>query len=175
MPHTHFNLYLIYFPFKTPLGALSVVICAILSSFFLNEKLSFFGWLGCTLCIVRLYCLTSCFVCSPSLVAWVRNYCAQWCGLVLVFAAINSTHGCSTPLRSQRTDSRPNQRVRKTIYFSRVLGIHLSTYHRVGSGCILLCSQVSRLPPSSTWPTETHDVVTDMGKLACYGISPSAV
>ncbi|KDR67775.1 hypothetical protein GALMADRAFT_146799 [Galerina marginata CBS 339.88] len=36
----------------TPLGALSVVICAILSSFFLNEKLSFFGWLGCTLCIV---------------------------------------------------------------------------------------------------------------------------
>ncbi|PPQ96161.1 hypothetical protein CVT26_004796 [Gymnopilus dilepis] len=36
----------------TPLGALSVVICAILSSFFLNEKLSFFGWLGCTLCIL---------------------------------------------------------------------------------------------------------------------------
>ncbi|TFK44104.1 magnesium transporter NIPA-domain-containing protein [Crucibulum laeve] len=36
----------------TPLGALSVVICAILSSFFLNEKLSFFGWLGCALCIL---------------------------------------------------------------------------------------------------------------------------
>ncbi|THU83461.1 DUF803-domain-containing protein [Dendrothele bispora CBS 962.96] len=36
----------------TPLGALSVVICAILSSFFLNEKLSFFGWLGCGLCII---------------------------------------------------------------------------------------------------------------------------
>ncbi|KAF7977719.1 hypothetical protein HWV62_2776 [Athelia sp. TMB] len=36
----------------TPLGALSVVICAILSSLFLNEKLSFFGWLGCALCIV---------------------------------------------------------------------------------------------------------------------------
>ncbi|KIM45588.1 hypothetical protein M413DRAFT_344133 [Hebeloma cylindrosporum] len=36
----------------TPLGALSVVICAILSSFFLNEKLSFFGWLGCGLCIL---------------------------------------------------------------------------------------------------------------------------
>ncbi|KAF9490678.1 DUF803-domain-containing protein, partial [Pleurotus eryngii] len=36
----------------TPLGALSVVICAILSSFFLNEKLSFFGWLGCILCIL---------------------------------------------------------------------------------------------------------------------------
>ena len=37
----------------TPLGALSVVISAILSSLFLNEKLTFFGWLGCTLCIVR--------------------------------------------------------------------------------------------------------------------------
>ena len=35
------------------MGALSVVICAILSSIFLNEKLSTFGWLGCTLCIVR--------------------------------------------------------------------------------------------------------------------------
>ncbi|KAI0369698.1 DUF803-domain-containing protein [Pilatotrama ljubarskyi] len=36
----------------TPMGALSVVICAILSSLFLNEKLSFFGWLGCGLCIL---------------------------------------------------------------------------------------------------------------------------
>ncbi|KAJ3524475.1 hypothetical protein NMY22_g10979 [Coprinellus aureogranulatus] len=36
----------------TPLGALSVVISAILSSIFLNEKLSFFGWLGCALCIL---------------------------------------------------------------------------------------------------------------------------
>ena len=38
---------------QTPLGALSVVICAILSSIFLNETLTFFGWLGCGLCIVR--------------------------------------------------------------------------------------------------------------------------
>ncbi|KAH9931173.1 magnesium transporter NIPA-domain-containing protein [Epithele typhae] len=36
----------------TPMGALSVVICAILSSLFLNEKLSFFGWLGCALCVL---------------------------------------------------------------------------------------------------------------------------
>ncbi|KAJ4490945.1 magnesium transporter NIPA-domain-containing protein [Lentinula aciculospora] len=36
----------------TPLGALSVVICAILSSIFLKEKLTFFGWLGCGLCII---------------------------------------------------------------------------------------------------------------------------
>jgi uncharacterized membrane protein len=36
----------------TPLGALSVVICAILSTFFLKETLTFFGWLGCALCIL---------------------------------------------------------------------------------------------------------------------------
>ncbi|KAG6877156.1 hypothetical protein C0993_009862 [Termitomyces sp. T159_Od127] len=36
----------------TPLGALSVVICAILSSIFLKETLTFFGWLGCGLCIL---------------------------------------------------------------------------------------------------------------------------
>ncbi|KAI0708954.1 magnesium transporter NIPA-domain-containing protein [Cerioporus squamosus] len=36
----------------TPMGALSVVICAVLSSLFLNEKLSFFGWLGCGLCVL---------------------------------------------------------------------------------------------------------------------------
>ncbi|KAG9035219.1 hypothetical protein FRB95_011662 [Tulasnella sp. JGI-2019a] len=36
----------------TPMGALSVVICAILSSIFLKETLTFFGWMGCFLCIV---------------------------------------------------------------------------------------------------------------------------
>jgi len=36
----------------TPMGALSVVICAILSHFFLHENLTFFGWLGCGLCII---------------------------------------------------------------------------------------------------------------------------
>lgn len=36
----------------TPLGALSVVVCAILSSIFLKETLTFFGWLGCVLCII---------------------------------------------------------------------------------------------------------------------------
>ena len=36
------------------MGALSVVICAILSSIFLKEKLTLFGWLGCSLCIVSI-------------------------------------------------------------------------------------------------------------------------
>jgi drug/metabolite transporter (DMT)-like permease len=36
----------------TPLGALSVVVCAILSSIFLKERLSFVGKVGCFQCIV---------------------------------------------------------------------------------------------------------------------------
>ncbi|ORY87443.1 magnesium transporter NIPA-domain-containing protein [Leucosporidium creatinivorum] len=36
----------------TPLGALSVVICAVLSSIFLKEKLTFFGKVGCLLAIL---------------------------------------------------------------------------------------------------------------------------
>ncbi|MEE6462095.1 hypothetical protein FKM82_001492 [Ascaphus truei] len=36
----------------TPLGALSVLICAVLSSYFLNEKLNIHGKLGCLLCIL---------------------------------------------------------------------------------------------------------------------------
>ncbi|KAK8853416.1 hypothetical protein IAR55_004122 [Kwoniella newhampshirensis] len=36
----------------TPMGALSVVVAAILSHFILKEKLTFFGWIGCTLCIM---------------------------------------------------------------------------------------------------------------------------
>ncbi|KIM31468.1 hypothetical protein M408DRAFT_260161 [Serendipita vermifera MAFF 305830] len=35
----------------TPLGALSVVVCAILSSWFLKEKLTTLGWLACAECI----------------------------------------------------------------------------------------------------------------------------
>lgn len=36
----------------TPLGALSVVVCAILSSIFLKERLTLFGKIGCGLCII---------------------------------------------------------------------------------------------------------------------------
>lgn len=35
----------------TPLGALSVVVCAIMSSWFLGEKLTTLGWLACAECI----------------------------------------------------------------------------------------------------------------------------
>ncbi|TXT15810.1 hypothetical protein VHUM_00313 [Vanrija humicola] len=36
----------------TPLGSISVVVAAVLSHFFLRETLTFFGWIGCTLCIL---------------------------------------------------------------------------------------------------------------------------
>lgn len=36
----------------TPLGALSVVVCTILSWVFLKERLSFVGWVACFLCII---------------------------------------------------------------------------------------------------------------------------
>ncbi|MGG6494733.1 UNVERIFIED_CONTAM: EamA family transporter, partial [Bacteroidetes bacterium 56_B9] len=36
----------------TPLGAISVVVCAVLSWWILKERLSFVGWVACFLCIV---------------------------------------------------------------------------------------------------------------------------
>lgn len=36
----------------TPLGALSIIVAAVLSHYILDEKLNPFGWLGCLLCIV---------------------------------------------------------------------------------------------------------------------------
>src|ERR1700733_15229267 len=78
----------------TPLGALSVVICAILSSIFLKESLDFFGWIGCFLCIVcclgrrsRANIFADCrsissypvyfhdFFRQPD---WVGDYCSEW-------------------------------------------------------------------------------------------------
>ena len=57
---------------QTPLGALSVVICAILSSIFLNEKLNFFGWLGCGLCIVSVsFCVSGSQLNQTN--SWVRS------------------------------------------------------------------------------------------------------
>lgn len=81
---------------QTPLGALSVVICAILSSLFLNEKLSFFGWLGCALCIVSRFRTCRPSVLSMSLTwhlpfqAWFCYHCPQWYVLVVIYTAKNS-------------------------------------------------------------------------------------
>ena len=36
----------------TPLGALSIIVSAVLAHHLLAEKLHVFGWLGCLLCIV---------------------------------------------------------------------------------------------------------------------------
>jgi len=36
----------------TPLGALSIIVAAVLSNYLLDERLNPFGWLGCVLCVV---------------------------------------------------------------------------------------------------------------------------
>ena len=36
----------------TPLGALSIIVAAVLSHFLLDERLNLFGWLGCVLCVL---------------------------------------------------------------------------------------------------------------------------
>lgn len=58
--------------YKTPMGALSVVISAMLSSIFLKEKLTFFGWLGCSLCIVCIFLFPS--ITSHLHTDWFRHH-----------------------------------------------------------------------------------------------------
>ena len=60
----------------TPMGALSVVICAILSHFFLKETLSLFGWLGCGLCIVCPF-VSTCPSRTEYVVAWLGYHRAE--------------------------------------------------------------------------------------------------
>ena len=60
-------------PAQTPLGALSVVICAILSHFFLKESLTIFGSIGCALCIVCLLPLIA-FPFLISALGWCGRY-----------------------------------------------------------------------------------------------------
>jgi drug/metabolite transporter (DMT)-like permease len=36
----------------TPLGALSIIVAAVLSHYLLDERLNPFGWLGCLLCVL---------------------------------------------------------------------------------------------------------------------------
>ena len=67
---------------QTPLGALSVVISAILSSIFLKEKLTFFGWLGCALCVVRHASKNTlrtdrAALTKPLFQAWLSHHCSQ--------------------------------------------------------------------------------------------------
>ena len=71
------------------MGALSVVICAILSHFFLSEKLSFFGWLGCGLCIVRPPLLPL-LPCAYRSTDRLRRYCPQRYVLLFIKSTSNT-------------------------------------------------------------------------------------
>jgi hypothetical protein len=64
--------------YQTPLGALSVVISAVMSSIFLNEKLTFFGWLGCALCIVRPVPRVLYVPIVNSWLDWIDNHRPEW-------------------------------------------------------------------------------------------------
>lgn len=80
--------------FQTPLGAISVVVSAMLSSLILKEKLTFFGWLGCGLCIVRPahspYLSTALPVFPLSVPDWIHGHCPQW--FVYSFPSSASLH-----------------------------------------------------------------------------------
>jgi hypothetical protein len=77
-------------PHQTPLGALSVVISAIMSSIFLDEKLTFFGWLGCALCIVRPVPRVLCKPIVNSSLDWIVNHRLEWqVGQVIVAVAFS--------------------------------------------------------------------------------------
>ena len=80
-------------PHQTPLGALSVVISAIMSSIFLDEKLTFFGWLGCALCIVRPVPLRAfAFFVVNSSSDWIVNHCLEWQVCQVIVAVAVSVH-----------------------------------------------------------------------------------
>lgn len=107
--------------FQTPLGALSVVISAVLSSIFLKEKLTFFGWLGCALCVVRLEPAKTSSgqvrSVDPSQ-AWLYYYRSQW------------THG-----RFRRSDTR----VSKIVSRSGVCSVRKRHDYCLDCYCALRC------------------------------------
>jgi uncharacterized membrane protein len=87
IPNFQFNK-----PHQTPLGALSVVISAVMSSIFLNEKLTFFGWLGCALCIVRPVPRVLDPPNVDSWLDWIVNHRLEWQVGQEIIAAALSVH-----------------------------------------------------------------------------------
>ena len=123
------------------MGALSVVICAILSSLFLNEKLSFFGWLGCALCVV----------CSSTPVSPHTITSSRQLGSVII--ALNGTAPSASHsefcqlnygmfLRTARTVYRPNRGVPEVVLVSWFLGLWRHPDCFVFGDRILLCTEV---------------------------------
>lgn len=104
----------------TPMGALSVVICAILSHFFLKETLSLFGWLGCGLCIVRSLVLLH-SSCTDRVVARLCDYRAEW---------------------SRGRVGWSDHRVPKTFSVTWLHRLWVRAHYRVARHYILLCTKV---------------------------------
>ena len=61
-----------------------------MSSIFLDEKLTFFGWLGCALCIVRAVPRVLCTPIVNSSLDWIVNHRLEWqVGQVIVAVALS--------------------------------------------------------------------------------------
>ena len=125
------------------MGALSVVICAILSSFFLNEKLSFFGWLGCALCVVRPSATTP----DPPILnlasAWFSHHCAQRYSLFSPFCSGRSQLNLSIVRRTPRGINRANRRVPEAFPLAWLLGLWRYPHRRSSGHRVLLRPEVS--------------------------------
>ena len=126
------------------MGALSVVICAILSSLFLNEKLSFFGWLGCALCVVRAPATVSCVPdLSPHPSAWFGHHCAQRYSLFSPFCSGRSQLNLSIVRRTPRGINRANRRVPEAFPLAWLLGLWRYPHRRSSGHRVLFCPEVS--------------------------------
>lgn len=142
----------------TPLGALSVVICAILSSIFLNEKLTFFGWIGCFLCIVNIFAFTSgVTLLKPNnfLLGWFRDHRIEW---------------------SARTNGQRDKGVPETLPLAWLHHLWLPHHLECPRHNFLRRAKVRTLDQTPFFvPHQCDGLVIDGGKRPCYHISSFVV
>ena len=115
------------------------MICAILSSIFLKEKLTFFGWLGCGLCIVSIL-HSSLSTKRNTLPVGIHNYRIEW----FIFWIFSSV-GCSlmTSYSPTRGFCRSNPGVSEAIPCSRFPCLRRGPYSIIPHHHFLFCSKVS--------------------------------
>jgi Magnesium transporter NIPA len=119
-----------------------------LSSFFLNEKLTFFGWLGCGLCIVRVMfrpppnVFPVSFCPTP---ARLHNNCSKWLPFKSFYVDAFDTHQ-SILCRSQGSINRPNRAIQSIIPVPRLPRLHIRPHCGLSDYHFLLCAEVCHTP-----------------------------
>lgn len=160
------------------MGALSVVICAILSSFFLNEKLSFFGWLGCGLCIVsnhhRISAVSAHIAHSTGcLVLACVAYLANHYSLLNAFPIVAGVHYHRAQWTVGRLGRR-DQEVREAVHRAGLSGVYWRAVRRSAVHHVLFRTEVRRI--STSWGVLPMLIgVPDTAKSRCSGTSWYAV